>query len=84
MFVIASLFLWQFALLSLAAARCPSYEDIQKALGNALSYDATIDQDNRNAPRWNESGAPHAAYVVNVASEADVAVTVSIRIFPPR
>lgn len=45
-------------------------------LKERLSPDASIDQDNSNAPRWSSFNAPTPGAMVNVATEDDVLETV--------
>lgn len=59
------------------AATCPNQNVITNQLGKQLSAGSSISTASTDAPRWSLYGAPSPAYVVNVASEGDVAVIVS-------
>ncbi len=73
-FAIAFLSLLLFPLAG--AIICPSYGEVKHELGRRLSPSSSIHNTTTSAPRWSLYGAPSPAFVVNVASESDVAVTV--------
>lgn len=66
---------------SSTAAVCPIYGDVESELGRKLSPSSSIDNTTINAPHWSLYRAPKPAFVVNVASEIGVAMTVGPRIF---
>ncbi len=57
-------------------ATCPEYGVLVSQLGRRLSPGSSVSSTTINAPRWSLYGAPDPAFVVNVASESDVATTV--------
>lgn len=67
-----------FLLLSppVGATICPNYGSLQTELGERLSRGSSIDKTTIHAPRWSEYAAPDPRFVINVASESDVAITV--------
>ena len=58
------------------ATTCPTSADIEEALGKQLSPGSSISNSSLYAPRWDLYSAPAPAYVVQIASEQDVATTV--------
>ena len=58
-------------------ASCPSYLEVKSNLSKLLSDGSSVESTTVHAPRWSQYKAPNAAYLVNVASENDVSVTVS-------
>ena len=59
-----------------SATMCPSYGDVESELGMKLSPGSSISKNTTNVPRWSLYRAPSPAFVVNVASESDVAISV--------
>ena len=74
---VLSLLLSPPATLASGTAPCPSYGDVQNQLGKRLSPGTYISTNNSDAPRWSLYGAPTPAFIVNVASESDIATIVS-------
>ena len=55
---------------------CPSYGDLKDELGMKLSPSSSVTNTLTDAPRWSLYDAPVPAWIINVASERDVATTV--------
>ena len=65
------------------ATTCPTYGDVDNQLGKNLSPGSSISNTTTDAPRWSLYGAPSPAFVINVASESDVATTVRSNFYIP-
>ena len=59
------------------AIQCPAVPDIQATLGQQLSNGSSVGGPASSPSRWSDFGAPDPQIVVTVASEQDVATTVS-------
>ena len=58
------------------ATICPSDGIVQAELIKRLSRGSSLENSTIHAPRWSLYAAPTPRYVVNVAAESDVAITV--------
>lgn len=63
------------------AATCPNHGAVEAELGKNLTPGSSIDNSTANTPRWGLYGAPRPAFVINVASEIDVATTVRSKLY---
>ena len=64
---------------SVVTSTCPDYSNVETEVIKHLSPGSTVDNSTVHAERWSLYAAPNPRFVINVASESDVATIVCLK-----